>query len=222
VMADWIYEDGLFPDGFAENLNCTAAEPSGCWQHRDILLHDGNSGPCGARCGVGAGYSPSGYGGAGAAGTGSDSYAEVFASRASGNETFTWAAEKAQLPACEQDGDTCSWEGRPVATTSGIKTAGTVLPHVPTNTRPWFTTSVASAIRGQRFILRIHVGIRLRGLTVLAHQGSTLIAMHVRRLSNFTYTATCTLSAGTWTVRIRYWLPRTGWRRPTSAMRVTI
>jgi len=222
VVADWIYEDGFFTDGFAENLNCTAATPSGCWQHRDILLHDSNSSPCGTRCDVGAGYSPNGYGGAASAGTGSDSYAEVFAARASGTETFSWAAEKPQLPSCEQAGDTCSWAGRPVATTSGIKTSGTVLPHTPTNTRPWFATSVSSAFSGRALILHIHVGIRLRGVTVLAHQGSALVAMHVRRLSNFTYTAAGRLSAGTWTVRIRYWLPRTGWRRPTSAMRVTV
>jgi hypothetical protein len=222
VMADWIYEDGFFPDGSAENLNCTASTPSGCWQHRDILLHDGGSSPCGARCAVGAGYSPSGYGGASTAGTGSDSYAEVFAQHPSGAETFSWAAETAQLPPCEQNGDTCSWVGRPIATTSGIRTIGTVLPHAPRNSRPWFTTAVSSALGGRTLILHIHVGIRLRRVTVLAHQGSALVAMRVRRLSPRSYAATGKLGTGTWTVRIRYWLPRAGWRRPTSAMRVTI
>lgn len=229
VIADWIYEDGLFASGPAENLNCTSATPSGCWQHRDILLHDGSSGLCGNRCAVGAGYSPSGYGDAAATGTGSDSYAEVFARAASGSETFTWAAELAQLPRCERAGNACTWAGAPVATTSGIHTVGPASKHVPANTRPWFATSVrtrmghrAGVDRRIHLGLRIRVGIRLRRVTVLAHRGRARIALHVRRLSRFSYSITGRLPAGRWTLRIRYWTLRRGWRRPTSALRVTV
>lgn len=222
VMADWIYEDGRFADGSAENLNCTTASPSGCWQHRDIVLHGGASGLCGDQCAVGAGYSPNGYSGAAATGSRSDSYAEVFARGAGGSETFTWAAELGQLPQCERAGDSCTWAGSPVATASGIETVRPAAKHSTTNTKPWFLTSVASRMRGGRFSLRIHVGIRLRRVTVLAHQHGALIRLHVRRLSRFSYRVTGRLRAGNWTVRIRYWTLRAGWRRPTSALRVTV
>lgn len=222
VMADWIYEDGRFADGPAENLNCTTATPSGCWQHRDIVLHDGASGMCGNQCAVGAGYSPNGYTGAAATGSGSDSYAEVFARGAGGSETFTWAAELRQLPVCERAGDSCAWAGSPVATASGIETVHPASKHAVTSTKPWFSTSVVSRIRGAHFRLRIHVGIRLRRVTALAHQRGALIRLHVRRLSRFTYRVTGRLRTGSWTVRIRYWTRRTGWRRPTSALRVTV
>ena len=224
VMADWIYEDGLFSDGFAENLNCTVAAPAGCWQHRDILLHDGSSGACPTQCAVGAGYSPSGYGGAVAAGTSSDSYAEVFARSASGAETFSWASELTQLPLCEQSGDSCSWSGMPVATTSGITSVGTTSTgtpstHAPTNVKPWFATSVSSQISiAGRYVFTVHVGIRLRGVTVIAHQAGTAVRFHVRRLSSLSYLAVGKLGHGRWTVRIRYLMMRSSWRRPTSAM----
>ena len=221
VVADWIYEDGLFANGFAENLNCSTSTPSGCWQHRDILLHDSASSSCGKLCAVGAGYSPSGYTGAVSAGTGSDSYAEVFARGGSGSETFSWAAELGQLPACEQAGDTCTWTGSPVATTSGIERAvGTV---APTSTKPWFSTSVTSQMTGRgRVRLRIHVGIRLVAVGVVALQDSRRVTLRVRRLSHHWYSAAGRLPAGTWTVRIRYYTTRTSRRRPTSQMQVTV
>lgn len=219
VMADWIYEDGFFTDGSAENLNCTRATPSGCWQHRDILLHDG-PGLCGTRCAVGAGYSPSGYGGA--TGTGRDSYAEVFARQASGAETFDWASELTQLPPCEQGGDSCSWSGRPVATTSGIKNVVTSSRRVPTEMKPWFSTAVSSHVdRRGRITFTVRVGIRLRGVLVVAQRRHRRVAFRVRRLSRFSYAAVGRLTAGRWTVRIHYLTVRAGWRRPTSAMRLT-
>ncbi len=129
VVADWMYEDGLFADGFTENLTCSAAHPSSCWQHRDLLLHRGGPGSCGVRCSVGAAFSPAGD--RRATGAGTDSYAAVFArggggaARGGGGaETFTWAAELPRLPACERAGDTCAWRGRPLATASGLVTVG--------------------------------------------------------------------------------------------------
>lgn len=227
VMADWIYEDGLFASGFTENLNCSASTPSGCWQHRDILLHDGVSGSCGVRCAVGAGYSPSGYSGATTAGTGHDSYAEVF-TRGGGTDTFSWAAELKQLPACEQTGDTCAWSGSPVATTSGIRTIGTARTNAPrTNapitTRPWFSTSVTSRLTARNhFSLRIHVGIRLFRVSVVAHRRRRQIRLRVRRLGRHWYTASGRLPVGTWTVRIRYRATRRSHRRATSHLQVRI
>lgn len=229
VVADWIYEDGRFADGAAENLNCTAATPSGCWQHRDILLHDDGSGLCGTQCAVGAGYSPSGYSGAAVTGSGSDSYAEVFGRETGGSETFSWAGELSQLPQCERAGDSCTWAGRPLATASGIRTVGPssknapTSAHAATNVKPWFATSVSSLLGARgRFGLTIRVGVRLRRVTVFAHQHGRAIRLRVRRLSRFTYRVTGRLRAGRWTVRIRYWTRRTGWRRPTSALQVTV
>ena len=222
VMADWIYEDGLFSDGFAENLNCTAAAPVGCWQHRDILLHDSASGLCSDQCAVGAGYSPGGYSGAAAAGTGSDSYAEVFAGKASGAQTFSWSSELAQLPLCERSGDSCGWTGRPVATTSGIQNVATSSKHTPANVKPWFATAVSSEITvAGRLVFTVHVGIRLRGVTVVAHQAGAIVRFRVRRQSRFSYLAIGSLTSGKWTVRIRYLTLSRSWRRPTSAMQFT-
>ncbi|HET9094536.1 MAG TPA: hypothetical protein VFN36_05565 [Solirubrobacteraceae bacterium] len=119
VVADWVYEDGRFADGFTENLSCSAAHPSSCWQHRDLLLHRGGPGPCGVRCAVGAAYSPTGY--RAPTGAGRASYAAVYARRG-GSETFTWTAERPLLPACERSRDTCAWTGRPLATGRGIVT----------------------------------------------------------------------------------------------------
>ncbi len=241
VVADWMYEDGLFRSGFSENLNCSSATLSGCWQHRDILLHDGVSGSCGQTCAVGAGYSSSGYSGAAAAGTGSDSYAEVFARGGSGSESFTWAAERKALPPCEQTGDSCAWKGSPVATTSGIKAVGathTAAPththaptatdapthsHAPITTKPWFSTAVTSRVTARgRVSLRIHVGIRLFRVSVVARHGRRHITLRVRRLSRHWYRAVGRLAGGTWTARIRYRTTRRSRRRPTSQMRVTV
>lgn len=223
VVADWIYEDGLFASGVAENLNCSSSRPAGCWQHRDIVLHDGGSGSCGKRCAVGAGYSPSGYSGAITAGTGSDSYAEVFAAAGGGAQTFSWAAELKQLPVCERaSGDSCAWSGSPVATTSGIKTVSGVRTRPPASVRPWFATAISTRLgSGGRVALRIHVGIRLLGVAVVARAGGRHVSLRVHRLSRHWYAATGRLAAGRWTLRIRY-RPARGRRRPSSQLQVAV
>ena len=121
----------------------------------------------------------------------------------------------------QQAGDTCTWTGSPVATTSGIERAvGTV---APTSTKPWFSTSVTSQMTGRgRVRLRIHVGIRLVAVGVVALQDSRRVTLRVRRLSHHWYSAAGRLPAGTWTVRIRYYTTRTSRRRPTSQMQVTV
>jgi hypothetical protein len=124
VMADWIYEDGLFGDGSSQNLYCTPTSHSACWAHRDLLLQHGPAPACDSRCLVGAGYSPSGNRAA-PTGYGRDSYAEIFASGGGARPmSFAWAAELSQLPACERAGDSCSWAGSPLLTAAGLRRAG--------------------------------------------------------------------------------------------------
>lgn len=238
VMADWVYEDGRFANGFTENLSCSASDESGCWQHRDILLHHGTSGSCGSRCAVGAGYSPYGY--RQAVDTGSDSYAEVFARTDDGAQTFSWAAERQLLPACEQSGNSCPWAGSPIETANGIVTvsgSGTGSGStsgsggstsgsggVSTAARPWFSVGVSKHIIGTGHVtLRIHVGARLLGVRVLARDGVRRVRLHVRRRSRHWYRVTGRLSPGRWTVTIRYRGRRRGRvARATSKLRLSV
>ncbi len=210
VMADWIYEDGVFANGFSENLNCSVTSPSGCWKHRDVLLHDGSlPGLCREHCQIGAGYSPSGFGEGLATGLGSDSYAEVVA-RSSQPQTLTWASELPDLPACEQGGDTCAWTGSPVATVSGIVVVGvhptvTAKPVSTTPIEPWFTLSVSGTMNKRGHVsLAIQVGIKLVDVTAVARRGTRQRTLAVSQLSSGSYTARGTLARGTWTVTILY------------------
>jgi len=54
----WMYDDGLNPDGTSLNLDCSKADQSGCWGHRDNIL---GSYPC-TPCVMGAGYALDGAG----------------------------------------------------------------------------------------------------------------------------------------------------------------
>lgn len=120
VIDDWIYEDGRFRDGFSENLDCTATIGWGCWMHRDILLQDGAA-RCDSHCAVGAGFSPVGYRGGGAL-IGHESYAELLGPDArAGSLTFSWDSELIRLPACERDGDSCSWAGSPIVAGDSVR-----------------------------------------------------------------------------------------------------
>lgn len=225
VMADWIYEDGLFADGFAtENLTCSATATADCWQHRDILLHDGDAGSCGARCALGAGYSPSGY--SRAAATGTDSYAEVVARSDSGAQTFTWASELARLPLCEQAGDTCTWTGSPVATAAGIVTMGgtraTAKPTLRSPSKPWFALHVSCRLSGRGQVsLSIHAAIRLFGVRAVARRARTQKELQVSGSSASGYTATGRLPAGRWTITIVYRARARG-RQPISRVKLVV
>ena len=125
VVADWVYADGVFPDGSSQNLGCSLENPAGCWRHRDIVLHDSAAAACRSHCAVGAAYSPVGY--RGGVGVGHESYAEVFSIDGGGNRdqlVFTWAAERRWLPACERTGDSCGWAGSAFAGPRGITRLG--------------------------------------------------------------------------------------------------
>lgn len=120
VVADWIYEDGLFRDGTSENLNCSASDPAGCWTHRDVLLQYGHS-TCGSHCAVGAAFSPGGYR-SGEIAVGTESYAEILGrDGAAQAPSFTWASELPALPSCERHGDTCPWTGSPILAGNGLR-----------------------------------------------------------------------------------------------------
>ncbi|MDA8117771.1 MAG: hypothetical protein M0000_10430 [Actinomycetota bacterium] len=43
AMYDWMYYDGLNPDGTSINVSCSTSNTSGCWQHRDIILYQSAS-----------------------------------------------------------------------------------------------------------------------------------------------------------------------------------
>jgi hypothetical protein len=57
----WMYDDG-YAGSATSNSACSLSDPSGCWGHRDIILHQFASCPSGpAILSMGAAFSPSGY-----------------------------------------------------------------------------------------------------------------------------------------------------------------
>jgi hypothetical protein len=97
----WVYQDGFQANTtYSTNIDCTAADPTGCWGHRDIIL---NANQCQLSCSVGAA-------------TGAGGLTMLFPDDGDTNVqlNFTWAAELPDLPACEQNQDTCSWARQPL------------------------------------------------------------------------------------------------------------
>jgi hypothetical protein len=222
VVADWMYGDGIFPNGTSENLDCSANHIAGCWSHRDILLHDTSAAACGSRCAVGAAYSAAGFAGGTGGGFGHASYAEIFSVYGANNPDplmFTWAAERKQLPACELVGDSCSWAGIPIATAAGIRKVG----NASAATSPWFSVRIQTrhGAAGQVSLL-IHPVVRLVGVSVVARLGGQQRRLTVRRSPHYGYSATATLTPGVWTVTIRYRMSRRPGYRPASVMQVTV
>ncbi|HEX4127293.1 MAG TPA: hypothetical protein VHX67_06925 [Acidimicrobiales bacterium] len=59
----WMYDDG-YSGSSTSNTACSASDPSGCWGHRDIILHQFAGCPSGPPIlSMGAAVSPSGYSG---------------------------------------------------------------------------------------------------------------------------------------------------------------
>jgi hypothetical protein len=57
----WMYDDG-YSGSSTSNTACSASNPSGCWGHRDIILHQFAGCPSGPPVlSMGAAFSPSGY-----------------------------------------------------------------------------------------------------------------------------------------------------------------
>ena len=57
----WMYDDG-YSGSATSNSACSAADPSGCWGHRDIILHQFGGCPSGPPVlSMGAAFSPNGY-----------------------------------------------------------------------------------------------------------------------------------------------------------------
>jgi hypothetical protein len=227
VMTDWVYADGVFPDGASQNLGCSGSTTSGCWSHRDTVLHDSAATACHAHCAVGAAFSTNGFAG-GEAGR-RESYAEIFGI-GGGNSSdpldFTWATEQQQLPTCERTNDSCGWAGIKVATASGIKTADSGSAQSSRSTgdlRPSFAVHFSSAVsRSGHVSLQIRTGVRLLGVSVVARFGSRHVTLRARRRSKYVFGATGTLTPGPWTVTIRYRQRRGHGVRPMSKLRLTV
>jgi hypothetical protein len=125
----WVYADGIFPDGRSGDADCTYSNQTDCWEHRDEILEDDadvtaadgqtnvDSYACELSCPIGAAYAPTGSQGAFPA------YTELVPNVGNSNDplVFSWASEVPSLPACEQQDDTCSWSGQPLATSSGFE-----------------------------------------------------------------------------------------------------
>jgi hypothetical protein len=222
VMADWIYADGVFADGSSQNRGCSASASSGCWSHRDIVLHDTTATACHVRCAVGAAFSANGFGGA----SRHESYAEIFGIGAGDNRdplVFTWSSEQKALPTCEQAGDTCSWAEIKVATASGLETARTGSSQSGRLDQPSFAVHLSSRIdRSGHVSLVIRAGVRLLGVSVVARFAGHHVALRVRRRSKFIFRATGALTPGRWTVTIRYRRTRGRWLRQVSRRRLTV
>jgi hypothetical protein len=59
----WMYDDG-YSGSSTSNFACSASNPSGCWAHRDIVLHQFAGCPSGPPVlSMGAAFSPSGFAG---------------------------------------------------------------------------------------------------------------------------------------------------------------
>ncbi len=232
VMADWVYADGIFRDGASENLGCSPRDRAGCWSHRDIILHDRGTMACGSRCTLGAGFAEGGYG-AGVAGYGRQSFAEVFAGRGGGGgpQVFAWVAERGQLPACERRGDSCPWAGIPVASPTGIReTRGRVAP-----TQPWFPVGVRSRVwpRGTLSI-EVRASVRLVGVSAVAslhtaghgaqvrRRLTVRRRLRVRRTGAYRFRLSGRLRPGRWRVSIRYRMTRRRGYRPQSILMLTV
>jgi hypothetical protein len=227
VTADWVYADGVFPDGSSQNLGCSSSTTSGCWSHRDTVLHDSAAAACDSRCAVGAAFSATGFS-AGEADR-HESYAEIFGSGGGNNADpldFTWAAEQQQLPSCERTSDSCSWAGIKVVTASGIKTARTGSSQASESTgdsQPSFAVHVSSHVgRSGRVSLLIRTGVRLLGVNVVARLGAHHVTLRARRRSKYVFRATGTLTAGHWTATIRYRQAHGHGLRPMSKLRLTV
>jgi hypothetical protein len=227
VMADWVYADGTFLDGSSQNLGCSGSTTSGCWSHRDTVLHDSAATACHSHCAVGAAFSANGFSGGEA--DRHESYAEIFGI-GDGNSRdpldFTWTAEQQQLPACERTSDSCGWAGIKVATASGIKTADGGSSQSSQSTgdvRPSFAVHLSSDVsRSGHVSLRIRTGVRLLGVSVVARLGSRHVTLRARRRSRYAFAATGTLTPGHWTVTIRYRQTRGHGVRPMSNLRLTV
>lgn len=219
VVSDWVYADGVFPDGSSENLDCSAHHGAGCWSHRDVLLHDSAAAACGSHCAVGAGFSAGGFA-AGGARFGHQSFAEVFGLNDANNPdplVFTWAAERRQLPACELVGDSCSWAGIPIATAAGIRRVGGAA------RSPWFSVGIHShATSSGQASLTIRPVVRLVGVSVSAQQHGQRRSLIVAGKSPYRYVATGVLTPGVWTITIRYRVSRGPGYQPASVVRLTV
>jgi hypothetical protein len=223
VMADWVYADGVFPNGSSQNLGCSASASAGCWSHRDIVLHDTAATACHSRCALGAAFSANGFSRGGA--KRHESYAEIFGTGGGNNRDpldFTWSSEQQLLPACEQGGDNCSWAGIKIATASGLETASQGSSQAGRADRPSFAVQLTSHVsRSGRVSLVIRTGVRLLGVSVVARAAGHHVALHVRRRSKFMFRATGTLTPGRWTLTISYRRTRHG-LRPVSKRRLTV
>jgi hypothetical protein len=138
----WVYDDGLMPNGTSGNGDCTPTSGN-CWSHRKAILTNGDATGCLSPCVMGTGYYHSSKGTA---------YTTDFEWQLNPSRDpmiFKWSSELADLPKCEQAGDTCT---APTTPPSSIFPAGecpapgydhTVWPsvsvvraHIPGSVRP--------------------------------------------------------------------------------------
>jgi hypothetical protein len=204
ATVEWIYADGLFPDDSSTNGDCSESATSGCWGHRDVLLHDTAATSCEKRCAIGAGYSPDGFIAAGS-GSSHESYAEVIGVGGGNNPDplmFRWSSELQYLPACERAGDTCGWNGRPLVTAKGfLNVRGGASPLV----QPWFPVALHWDASGSGAVsVSVSVGTSVAGLNVVAVRGGDKVTLSVRKLSTADFVASGRIAAGHWTVTITY------------------
>jgi hypothetical protein len=220
----WIYDDGTYPDGTTENIACSQASASGCWGHRDAILRDTAATACGSRCAVGAGYSPGGLS-ASEATQNRESYAEVFGIHAANNPdplVFRWASELPRLPACERTGDSCSWNARPLWTTTGaVNVRGVV--RGSSLVRPWFSVSTNWSSNSDGAVtLSVATGLALPTIAVTATQSGHRVALQVTRQGSGQFVAAGQLSSGRWSLTIQYGTPSVDGPRASTTENVAV
>jgi hypothetical protein len=229
ATVDWVYDDALFPDGSSRTLGCSPGSTSGCWGHRDAILRDTAATACGRRCAVGAGYSPTGFTGAGPGpgprqGQGQQSYAAVFGIDGANNPdplVFRWAGELRWLPACERAGDSCPWTGQPLITAHGtFDVRG--LRQGASLVRPWFPVVFHGVASSDGSVaISFATGLRLSTITVTVRQGARQVTLHVSGHGEH-FEATGRLGSGGWTLSIEYRTPAIDGPRPSSTGTVRV
>ena len=219
AMLGLIYDDGLYHDGSSQDIGCSRSDPSPCWAHRLIELHDTSAISCETLCAVGAAYSPKGF-------DGHESYAEVFGAYGGNNQdplTFLWLGELRWLPACERSGDTCGWKDRPLLTRKGFTHIRGFARGESPPIRPWFHVGVGGHVSGSGVVnLSVVVSQRLRGITALASRGREHRRLRVERVSAYSFIIVGTLAPGRWTITVHYRTPRAYGADPSSQLHVTV
>lgn len=201
----WMYIDGLNRNGRPSfNLDCTRSDHSGCWGHRDNVLHTQAYLACDLHCAIGAATAPSGE----RNGSFSGGDTEFWPGGGGNNAdtlVFSWTHERGELPACEQNGDTCSWSGQPIMGSTKSGGSGSSAKTVAV------AISRVTVGPGGRIAFTVRFRKGSGHLRAVARSGHATQKVLVTKVGTGRYAVTTTLPRGTWTLVVTI-IPAKGYR----------